>query len=412
VAGGDGSPVRAGCALTRLATEAHMLDCPPRRSVSDEQSAGESARYARHLTLPEVGPEGQRLLSEASVLVVGAGGLGSPALLYLAAAGVGRIGVIDDDSVDITNLQRQVIHGTAELGEPKVASAERRLADLNPEVEVESLGFRLEVDNALDVIGGYDLVIDGSDNFSTRYLVGDACEILGKPWVFGSIHRFEGQVSTFNLDGGPNYRDLFPKAPPAELAPNCAEAGVLGVLPGIVGSIQATEAIKVILGIGEPLSGRLLVIDALSMGMRSLSFSHDPSRQPVTELSEEAIECSARPGSMAEKQGSMREISPSEYVTRVDGGWSPFLLDVRRRDEETIVSLNGTALRIQHLSIPSRTDEVPKDRDVVVYCRTGGRSATVARFLAMAGWSEERVYNLSGGIHEWSDTVDSSVPKY
>ena len=213
MAGGDGSPVRAGCALTRLATEAHMLDCPPRRSVSDEQSAGESARYARHLTLPEVGPEGQRLLSEASVLVVGAGGLGSPALLYLAAAGVGRIGVIDDDSVDITNLQRQVIHGTAELGEPKVASAERRLADLNPEVEVESLGFRLEVDNALDVIGGYDLVIDGSDNFSTRYLVGDACEILGKPWVFGSIHRFEGQVSTFNLDGGPNYRDLFPKAP-------------------------------------------------------------------------------------------------------------------------------------------------------------------------------------------------------
>jgi len=350
------------------------------------------------------------LLNEASVLVVGAGGLGSPALLYLAAAGVGRIGVIDDDSVDITNLQRQVLHGTADLGEPKVASAERRLADLNPEIEVESRELRLDVDNALSIIDGYDLVIDGSDNFSTRYLISDACEILGKPWVFGSIHRFEGQIATFNLDGGPNYRDLFPEAPPAELAPNCAEAGVLGVLPGIVGSIQATEAIKVILGVGEPLSGRLLVIDTLSMGMRSLSFSHDPTRQTVTELSDEAIDCSAQLGKG--EVGDMREISPTEYIERVQMGWSPFLLDVRRRDEEMIVSLDGTNLRIQHLLIPTRTDDIPRDRDVVVYCRTGGRSAAVARFLAVAGWSEDRVYNLRGGIHEWSDTIDSSIPKY
>ena len=381
---------------------------PLRSAVSDEQSA----RYARHLTLPEVGPEGQRLLSEASILVVGAGGLGSPALLYLAAAGIGRIGVIDDDSVDLSNLQRQILHGTAAIGEAKVTSAERRLGDLNPEVAVEAHETRLVVGNALEVIGGYDLVIDGSDNFSTRYLIGDACEILGKPWVFGSIHRFEGQVTTFNLDGGPNYRDLFPEAPPAELAPNCAEAGVLGVLPGIIGSIQATEAIKIILGVGEPLSGRLLVIDALGMGMRSLSYSHDPSRATVTELSEYSIECSSEADDVEETLHGMLEIDPIEYVERIGRGWSPFLLDVRRVDEERIVSLEGTSLRIQHNSVPQRADEVPSDRDVVVYCRTGSRSAAVARFLVASRSPEGRVYNLTGGIHEWSDTVDSSIRKY
>ena len=381
---------------------------PLRSAVTDEQSA----RYARHLTLPEVGPEGQRLLSEASILVVGAGGLGSPALLYLAAAGIGRIGVIDDDSVDLSNLQRQILHGTAAIGEAKVTSAERRLGDLNPEVAVEAHETRLVAGNALEVIGGYDLVIDGSDNFSTRYLIGDACEILGKPWVFGSIHRFEGQVTTFNLDGGPNYRDLFPEAPPAELAPNCAEAGVLGVLPGIIGSIQATEAIKIILGVGEPLSGRLLVIDALGMGMRSLSYSHDPSRATVTELSEYSIECSSEVDDGEETLHGMLEIDPIEYVERIGRGWSPFLLDVRRVDEERIVSLEGTSLRIQHNSVPQRADEVPSDRDVVVYCRTGSRSAAVARFLVASRSPEGRVYNLTGGIHEWSDTVDSSIRKY
>ena len=381
---------------------------PLRSAVSDEQSA----RYARHLTLPEVGPEGQRLLSEASILVVGAGGLGSPALLYLAAAGIGRIGVIDDDSVDLSNLQRQILHGTAAIGEAKVTSAERRLGDLNPEVAVEAHETRLVAGNALEVIGGYDLVIDGSDNFSTRSLIGDACEILGKPWVFGSIHRFEGQVTTFNLDGGPNYRDLFPEAPPAELAPNCAEAGVLGVLPGIIGSIQATEAIKIILGVGEPLSGRLLVIDALGMGMRSLSYSHDPSRATVTELSEYSIECSSEADDVEETLQGMLEIDPIEYVERIGRGWSPFLLDVRRVDEERIVSLEGTSLRIQHNSVPQRADEVPNDRDVVVYCRTGSRSAAVARFLVASRSPEGRVYNLTGGIHEWSDTVDSSIRKY
>ncbi len=381
---------------------------PPRSAVSDEQST----RYARHLTLPEVGPEGQRLLSEASILVVGAGGLGSPALLYLAAAGIGRIGVIDDDSVVLSNLQRQVLHGTAAIGEAKVTSAKRRLGDLNPEVAVEAHETRLVAGNALEVIGGYDIVIDGSDNFSTRYLISDTCEILGKPWVFGSIHRFEGQVTTFNLDGGPNYRDLFPKAPPAELAPNCAEAGVLGVLPGIVGSIQATEAIKIILGVGEALSGRLLVIDALGMGVRSLSYSHDPSRTTMTELAEYSIECSSEADDVEETQYGMLEIDPIEYVERIGQGWSPFLLDVRRMDEENIISLEGTSLRIQHNSVPQRADEIPSDRDVVVYCRTGGRSAAVARFLVASRSPRGRVYNLTGGIHEWSDTVDSSIRKY
>jgi len=268
------------------------------------------------------------------------------------------------------------------------------------------------VGNALGLIGEYDVVIDGSDNFSTRYLIGDACEILGKPWVFGSIHRFEGQVATFNFDGSPNYRDLFPEAPPAELAPNCAEAGVLGVLPGIVGSIQATEAIKIILGIGELLSGRLLVIDALGMRMRSLSYSHDPSRPTVTELSEHTVECSSQADVIEELRSGMLEISPADYAERVGSGWTPFLLDVRRADEERLTSLEGTSLRIQHNSVPQRSDEIPRGRDVVVYCRTGVRSAAVARYLVTSRDSEGRVYNLSGGIHEWSDTVDSSVIKY
>ena len=388
--------------------EEAMLGRPPRRAMSDEQSA----RYARHLALPEVGPVGQKLLTEASILVVGAGGLGSPALLYLAAAGIGKIGVIDDDSVDLSNLQRQILHSTSAVGEAKVVSAKRRLSDLNPEITIEAYEERLGVDNALDLIGDFDLVIDGSDNFSTRYLINDACEILGKPWVFGSIHRFEGQVTTFNLDGGPNYRDLFPEAPPTELAPNCAEAGVLGVLPGIIGSIQATEAIKIILGVGEPLSGRLLVIDALDMRMRSLSYSPNPSRATVTELSDYTIECSNPANTDEGARREMLEINPVDYIERVKQGWSPFLLDVRRMDEERIVSLEGTSLRIQHNLVPQRVEEIPRDRDVVIYCRTGGRSAAVARFLIGSRSPEGHVYNLTGGIHKWSDTVDSSIIKY
>ena len=373
-------------------------------------TAGGGSRYARHLTLPEVGPEGQLVLQEASVLVVGAGGLGSPALLYLAAAGIGRIGLIDDDTVDVTNLQRQILHSTSEVGESKAASAERRISDLNPEVTVEAIEGRLDTTNALDIIGRYDILIDGTDNFETRYLIGDACEILGKPWVFGSIHRFEGQVATFNLDGGPNYRDLFPEPPEDGLAPNCAEAGVLGVLPGIVGSIQATEAIKAILRIGDSLNGKLLVIDALSMGFRTLGFSKDKSREVVTELKQETVEsCSSDVDSPSEM---MLVISPAEFVKRRDSGWDVFLFDVRRSEEEAIATLSGPALRIEHNQVPMRMAEIPLDRDIVVYCRTGVRSAAVARYLVSSGLAKGEVYNLRGGIHEWSDTVNSNIIKY
>jgi len=373
-------------------------------------TAGGESRYARHLALPEVGPEGQLALQEASVLVIGAGGLGSPALLYLAAAGIGRIGLIDDDTVDVTNLQRQILHSTSEVGESKAASAERRISDLNPEVTVEAIEGRLDATNALEIIGRYDIIIDGTDNFETRYLIGDACEILGKPWVFGSIHRFEGQVATFNLEGGPNYRDLFPEPPEEGLAPNCAEAGVLGVLPGIVGSIQATEAIKVILGIGDSLNGKLLVIDALSMGFRTLGFSKNESREAVTELKQESVKsCSSDEGSPSRV---MLVISPVEFVQRRDSGWDVFLLDVRRSEEEAIATLSGTDLRIEHNQVPMRMSEIPLDTDIVVYCRSGSRSAAVARYLVSSGLAKGEVYNLRGGIHEWSDTVNPNIIKY
>jgi len=362
-------------------------------------SSEQSDRYARHLALPDVGEEGQLSLLNSSVLVVGAGGLGSPAILYLAAAGVGRIGVMDFDTVSLSNLQRQVIHSSGSIGDSKVGSAAKRIHGLNPDVEVIEIEEKLTNENSIGIIENFDLVLDGTDNFETRYLIGDTCEALGKPWVFGSIHRFDGQVSSFNYDNGPNYRDLFPEAPPPELAPNCAEAGVLGVLPGIVGTIQATEAIKMILGVGEILSGKLLTIDARNMEMRALSFKANSSRKRA---------CLAD----IEQLSSFSEISPLEFVNRTKEGWNPFLLDVRRSDEEEIVKLEGTDLRIQHMHVPSRMDEIPKDEEVVIYCRVGGRSAAVARFLVESGWPSHSVYNLSGGIHEWSDTVDSSIIKY
>ena len=368
----------------------HVMD----NGLSDDNRQ----RYARHLVLPSVGEEGQIKLLKSSVLVVGAGGLGSPAMLYLAAAGVGRIGIIDDDFVEESNLQRQIIHSTSSIGDAKAESAAERLRLLNPGIVVTLIVNRLTESNALSVIKDYDIVIDGTDNFASRYLIGDVCEILGKTWIFGSIHRFEGQVSTFNFQDGPNYRDLFPSAPPPELAPNCSEAGVLGVLPGIIGTIQATEAIKVILGIGEVMSGKLLTIDSLKMITRVLSFDTNPERSR---------------GSGIGKEGeSMKSISPMEFVKLKSEGWNPFLLDVRSESEESIISLEGTDLRITHTSIPGRFEEIPRGRDVVVYCRTGGRSGAVVRFLAQSGYDSERIMNLEGGVHLWSDTVDSSIIKY
>ena len=377
----------------------------------------EKARYARHLILPQVGELGQKKIKSSSVLVVGAGGLGSPVLLYLAAAGIGRIGIIDDDKVDITNLQRQIIHSTSSVGELKVESAKRRINQINPEIVIEIFDERLNIENAEKIIDKFDIVVDGTDNFSTRYTISDCCEILDKPWVFGSIHRFEGQVSVFNLNGSPNYRDLFPKAPPPELAPNCAEAGVLGVLPGIIGSFQANEVLKIILGIDGTLDSELLLIDTISMNIRKLRYSANKEREKVTELSEEKISCSLgieeeESLDASDREENMKEISPLEYVKKVNNGWKPFFLDVRREAEEKIVTLPETDLRINHTEVPSRLDEIPNDRDIVIYCRSGARSAMVANFLKMSGNYSNEIYNLSGGIHLWASTVDSSVPKY
>tara|TARA_B100000459_G_scaffold14186_1_gene7409 strand:- start:2710 stop:3846 length:1137 start_codon:yes stop_codon:yes gene_type:complete len=356
-------------------------------------------RYARHLVLPGVGEEGQSLMLDSSVLVIGAGGLGSPALMYLAAAGIGSIGVMDHDIVSSSNLQRQIIHSSATLGHSKVSSAASWIRNLNEDVNIVEIPEKLTRHNSLGIFEDFDVIIDGTDNFETRYLISDSSEISGKPWVFGSIHRFEGQVSTFNVENGPNYRDLFPETPPPELAPNCSEAGVLGVLPGIVGTIQATEAIKLILGIGDILSGKLLTIDALNMKMKILSFSKDNNRIRASKLDKTT-------------ESTFSEILPVEFFERKSSGWEPYLLDVRRSHEEAISSISGTDSRIMHLEVPSRLRELPKEKEIVIYCRSGQRSALVARLLSESGWSPDRVFNLVGGINRWSEEVDHSILKY
>ena len=382
--------------------------------AKDQLSPNERARYARHIILPDVGEDGQKALRQSSVMVIGAGGLASPALLYLAAAGIGKIGIIDDDEVDISNLQRQIIHSTSDVGSLKSDSARRSISELNPGVDVVSFNTRLNAGNSLQLLAGWDVVIDGSDNFPTRYTISDACEILGTPWIFGSIHRFQGQISVFNYNNGPNYRDLFPSSPSPELAPNCAEAGVLGVLPGIIGTMQASEAIKILLGIGKPLSGQLMVIDLKTMTTRLLTYGKDTTRKPITEMSEELVmaACEATRHPAEPTSSNTLQISPIDFVKKRAQGWKPFLLDVRRADEESITSLQGTDLRIMHLEVPSKMQELPRDNDIVVYCRTGVRSDAVVRFLSDNGWRKENVYNLLGGIHLWSDTVDSSIIKY
>ena len=384
---------------TELRTEGTLIGLPFTMTMSRHLSPEQRERYARHLVLPDVGSEGQEKLLKSSVLVVGAGGLGSPALMYLAAAGVGRIGIVDNDNVSSSNLQRQIIHSTSSIGSAKVKSASYRISELNPDVLIEEIEEKLTSENSIQIISKYDVVIDGTDNFESRYLIGDSCEILGKPWIFGSIHRFEGQVSSFNFKDGPNYRDLFPSPPPPELAPNCSEAGVLGILPGIVGTIQATEAIKIILGIGNCLSGELLVIDALTMDFRKLEFSLNTEREKVTSLPKK-------------QEKGFSEITAKEFAERRNNGWTPFLLDVRRSHEEQISSIGGTDSRIMHLEIPSRLEELPSQGDIVVYCRSGQRSDAVARFIVDSGLCSGIIYNLLGGINAWSDEVDSTVVKY
>ncbi len=392
-----------------------MVAMEPSTPRSDSLDPRELQRYARHVVLPEVGLEGQLRLKSASVLLVGAGGLGSPLALYLAAAGVGRIGLVDFDVVDAANLQRQVLYGTGDLGRPKLEAARERIADLNPHVTLEPHGVRLTSSNALEILRPYDVVIDGTDNFPTRYLVNDASVMLGKPNVYGSIFRFEGQVSVFAPGRGPCYRCLYPEPPPPGLVPNCAEGGVLGVLPGVIGSLQATEAIKLLLGRGDALIGRLLLFDALEMRFRELTLRRDPDcpvcgeHPTVTELIDYEQFCGVpAPGSPAAPPGE-HEIDVRALKQRLDRGDELVLLDVREPVEWRICRLEG-ARHVPMREVPTRLDELDRERETVVYCKVGARSARVAEFLRQSGF--RRVWNLAGGIDAWSVEIDPGVPRY
>ncbi|MGD8698949.1 MAG: molybdopterin-synthase adenylyltransferase MoeB [Gemmatimonadales bacterium] len=386
------------------------------KSSAPGMNEAELRRYARHIILPEVGTEGQERLRRSRVLIVGAGGLGSPASLYLAAAGVGTLGIVDFDVVEYSNLQRQIIHGTADVGRSKLDSARDSLHAINPEVTVERHESRLTSDNALQIIEPYDVVVDGTDNFPTRYLVNDACVLLGKPNVYGSIFRFEGQASVFFAARGPCYRCLFREPPPPGLVPSCAEAGVLGVLPGIIGAIQANEAIKLILEQGDPLIGRLLLFDALSMRFRELHLRKDREcpicgdEPTVRELIDYEEFCGvsaseALPGPSA----SVPTISARRLKARLDAGDPIRVIDVREPFELRICRLD-VADAIPMRALPSRINELSRAEELVVVCRNGHRSADVVRFLRERGFA--RAYNLDGGLRAWSDDVDPCMPRY
>ena len=385
-----------------------------------EMDSSELSRYARHLSLPEVGKEGQLRLRDARVLLVGAGGLGSPLALYLAAAGVGTLGLVDFDEVDTTNLQRQILHGTKDVGRSKLDSARERLADVNPHVSVVTHPVRLDSSNALEILDLYDIVADGTDNFPTRYLVNDACVLLGKPNVFGSVFRWEGQASVFANGDGPCYRCLFREPPPPGLVQNCADAGVLGVLPGIMGLIQALEVIKLVLGRGNTLTGRLLIFDALEMSWREMAVTRDdhcpvcgdePTQTGLIDYEDFCGLNQPAGGEEDDMTDPFGEVGATELSERLASAEPPYLLDVRQPHEWDIVNL-GTdgAVMIPLADLRDRIDELPRDREIVVYCRTGVRSATAARMLTEDGFS--RVFNFVGGIHAWADEVDPSLPKY
>jgi len=373
-------------------------------------------RYSRHLILPEVGMEGQRKLRRARVLVIGAGGLGSPTLSYLAAAGVGTIGIVDFDTVDLTNLQRQIIYTTQDVGRSKLETAAARVRGMNPDVSVRTHEARLTSENALEILRDYDVVVDGTDNFPTRYLVNDACVMLGIPNVYGSIFRFEGQASVFHYGDGPCYRCVYPEPPPPGLVPSCAEGGVLGVLPGIIGTIQATETVKILLGRGQPLSGRLLVLDALKMRFRELKLRRNPdcpvcgTHPTVTALIDYAEFCGIRGEEMeAEDLGAEWEISAPELKKKLDAGEDVFILDVRNPEEAEISRIEGSTL-IPLGELAQRVAELSTADPIVVHCRSGARSAKAVEFLRTVGF--RKVKNLVGGINAWAQTVDPSLAKY
>ncbi len=363
----------------------------------------ERNRYSRHLLLPQIGEEGQEKLKRASALIVGVGGLGSPAAMYLAAAGIGRLGLVDFDTVDESNLQRQILYGESVLGQRKLDAAWKRLRDLNGNLRIETFNDRLSSRNALPLIEPYDIVIDGTDNFATRYLVNDACVMQGKPNVYGSIYRFEGQVSVFDATRGPCYRCLYPDPPPPNLVPNCAEGGVLGVLPGVIGSLQATEAIKIITGAGQPLIGRMLLFDALDATFRSIRFpknanckvcSPDPEIRHLIDYEESCVPM------------KNMELTVRELADRLAHGHSPLLLDVRESQEWNIGHLDD-ARHIPMRQIPAQIDSLPRDGEIIVYCRTGLRSANVQQYLLQSGFTN--VKNLAGGLMAWSREVDPSL---
>lgn len=388
---------------------ARPIDALPELDHSD------IARYSRHLILDEVGIEGQRRLKGASVLCVGTGGLGSPLLLYLAAAGVGRIGIVDFDIVDESNLQRQIIHGSDTVGQPKLNSARARILDINPTCQVDMYPVAIRANNALDIVAPYDVVVDGTDNFPTRYLVNDACCILGKPNVYGSIFKFEGQASVFNYRGGPNYRDLYPEPPPPGLVPSCAEGGVLGILPGVIGCIQATETIKILLGKGSSLSGRLLLYDALHMSFRELKLRVDPTAPAITKLIDYEHFCgvaniSEGAAAGADDEGFARQ-DVETVRARIHEGWTPVWIDVRKAHEWDIVKLDQAEIFRSHSDVIAHgLDNIPLDRPILLQCKSGGRSARAAAALVAQGYTD--VTNLEGGINAWVKAFRPDLPTY
>ena len=373
----------------------------------------EILRYSRHLIMPEVGMEGQQKLKAARVLCIGAGGLGSPLALYLAAAGIGRLGMVDFDVVDFTNLQRQVIHGTESVGRPKLESAAERIRSINPFVNLQPFETKLTSQNALELFRNFDIIADGTDNFPTRYLVNDACVLSGKPNVYASIFRFEGQASVFATEEGPCYRCLYPEPPPPGLVPSCAEGGVLGILPGLLGIIQATEVIKLVLGKGQPLIGRLLLVDALGMKFRELKLRKNPdcpmcgTHRSIHQLIDYNEFCGIR-GEEKPVTAGIPEISVEEFKRRLDRGDDLFVLDVREPHEYQICNLSGYLMPLGE--VPKRVHELDSSREIVVHCRSGVRSAKAVDFLRQAGF--RKVQNLAGGILAWADRIDPSVPKY
>ena len=384
------------------------------RTPSEKLSQEESKRYGRHLIMPEVGLDGQMKLKTSSVLMVGAGGLGSPLGLYLAAAGIGRIGIVDFDVVELSNLQRQILHSTGDVGRLKLESAKERIAAVNPHVHVETYQTRLTSENALEILKGYDVVVDGTDNFPTRYLVNDACVLLKKPNVYGSIFRFEGQASVFYAEKGPCYRCLYSEPPPPGLVPSCAEGGVLGVLPGIIGTIQATETIKLLIGIGTPLIGRLLLLDALAMQFRELKLRKNPDcpicgeHPTISHLIDYEAFCGITP--LATNRESLREfeITVDELKKKLDNGDDVFVLDVREPHEFRIVNINGHLIPLNEL--PQRVNELDSSKEIVVLCHHGMRSAHAVDFLKQVGF--KNVKNLVGGIDQWAARVEPALPRY